>query len=65
MSYWSGDSRISTSKGQKHVKLGGRTATNIPHIPSPTSNHRKNLIFMDHQKKEPPNPMVPKVAETK
>ena len=32
---------------------------------SAAPNHGKGLIFMDHQKKEPPNSMVPKVAETK
>ena len=31
----------------------------------PASNPRKNLIFMDHHKKEPPSSPVPKVAETK
>ena len=36
----------------------------IPLKPFPASNHRKNGI-MDHQKMEPPNSTVPKVAETK
>ena len=45
------------------MTVGDKTATNIPKIPSPVSNHRKNLIFMD-QKKELPNSMVPKVGET-
>ena len=44
-------------------KLYGRTASNIPEIPTPTSNHREILIFMDHQKKEPPS-SIPKGAET-
>ena len=44
--------------------MGGRAATNIPQKPSPTSNHQKNVTFMDHQKMEPPNSTVPKVAET-
>ena len=43
--------------------MGGRAATNIPKIPPPTSNHRKSVIFMDHQKKEPPNSTVPKVRK--
>ena len=46
------------------MKMGGMAATNIPKIPSPASNHRKCVIFMDHQKMEPPNFTVPKVAET-
>ena len=33
-------------------------------IPSPAPNPRKNLIFMDIQKKEPQKSMFPKVAET-
>ena len=55
---------MSTSKGQEAVKMGGRAATNIPKIPSPASNHRKRVIFTNHQKMEPPNPTVPKAAET-
>ena len=31
--------------------MGGRTAISIPKILFPASNQRKNLIFMDHQKK--------------
>ena len=27
--------------------MGGRAATRIPKIPSPASNHQKNVIFMD------------------
>ena len=45
-------------------KVDARTATNIPEIPSPPSSHGKNLVVMDHQKKEPPNSTVPKFAET-
>ena len=30
--------------------MDGRTAINIPKPPSPASNHRKNLIFIDHHK---------------
>ena len=30
---------------------GGRTLSSIPKIPSPAPNHRKKVIFMDHQKK--------------
>ena len=56
-----GNSPISTSKGQEGVKVGGRTVISIPKIPSPAPND----IFMDHQKMEPSNPTVPKVAETK
>ena len=44
--------------------MDGMAATNIPKKPYPAPNHSKNLIFMDHQKKEPPNSTVPKVAET-
>ena len=39
--------------------MGGRAAINIP------SNQRENVIFMDHQKMEPPNSTVPKDAATK
>ena len=39
--------------------MGGRAAINIP------SNHRENVIFMDHQKMKPPNSTVPKDAATK
>ena len=61
---WSwGKSQIPTKGQEGGGKLDGRTATNIPKIPSPASNHRKNWIFMDHQKKEPPNSTVPKFAE--
>ena len=35
--------------------MGGRAAANIPKMLSAASNHRKNMIFMDHQKMEPPN----------
>ena len=49
---------------QRMLKKGGRTAVGIPRIPSPSPNHRKNFIFMGQQKKEPPNSMVPKGAET-
>ena len=59
-----GDSPFSTTKEQEGVKVGGWTKTSIPKIPFPAPNRNKNLIFMDHQKKEPPNSMVPKVAET-
>ena len=65
MRYLSTDSATSTSKGQEAVKVGGRAATDIPKIPSPAPNNRKNLIFRDHQKMEPPNSTVPEVAETK
>ena len=41
-----------------------RTATNIPKMPSPALNHSTDLIFMGHQKKDPPDSLVPKVAET-
>ena len=46
--------------------MGGRAAANIPKMPSAASNHRKNVIFMDHfwWSMEPPNSAVPKVAET-
>ena len=46
------------------MKVGGRIATNVPKIPSPASNQGRNLIFMDHQKKEVPNSMAPKVVVT-
>ena len=37
----------------------------IPKMPSPASHYKTKLTFMDHQKKEPPNYMVPKVAPIK
>ena len=37
----------------------------IPKIASTAPNHRKNLIFRDPQKTEPPNSTIPKVAKTK
>ena len=40
------DSPISTSTGQEGVKVGGRTATNVPTTPFPAPNRRKNLTFM-------------------
>ena len=58
------DSPVSTSKRKEGMNVGGRTATDIPKTPSPASNHRKNFIFMDHQKKGPPNSTVPKFAAT-
>ena len=60
----SGDSPISTCKGQERRKWGGRTVISIPKIPSPASNNRKTLILKGQQKKELPNSTVPKVAET-
>ena len=39
------------------------TEASIPKIPSPASNHRKNWIFLDNQKMEPPNSMLPKVGK--
>ena len=44
----SGESPISTFKGQERVKMGGTTATNIPKLSSPASNHRKNMILLHH-----------------
>ena len=35
----------------------------IPEIPSQAPNHRKNLIFTNKQRKEPPNTTVLKVVE--
>ena len=55
---------LSMPKGEERVKLGGKTAISIPKIPSPAPNHRSNLISMDQQKKELPNSLVLKVAET-
>ena len=43
--------------------MGGKTGTNIPLIPSPASNRRKTVIFVDHQNVEPLNSTVPKDAE--
>ena len=60
----SGDSPISTSNGQEGVKVGGRTAINIPKITFLSPHHRQNTIFMDPQKTEPSNNMIPKVAAT-
>ena len=43
---------------QTHVPKGGakggRTVISVPEIPSPAPNHRKNLVFIDSQKKKPP-----------
>ena len=39
--------------------MNGRSATNIPKLPSPASNHTENLSFKD-QRKESPN----SIAET-
>ena len=50
---------------QSHVLKGAksdRTVISIPEIPSLAPNHRENLLFTE---KEPPNSMVPKLAETK
>ena len=61
-------SEARSGTGQDQCKGGatsGRTETSIPKIPSPAPNHRKKWIFLDNQKMEPPNSMVPKVAETK
>ena len=59
--------------------MGGRTAISIPTIPSPASlqyhpqhpyntipspQSQKHLVFVDNHKKEPPNSMLQKVAET-
>ena len=46
------------------MNAGGRTAICILKIPSPAPNHKKNLSFIDHKKKEPPNSIDPKVMET-
>ena len=40
------------------AKSGG-TAISIPQTPSQAPNRSKNLIFMDNQKMELPNSMVP------
>ena len=49
---------------QKGGAQTGRTVISTPGIPSPAPNHRKNLIFTDGQKQEPPNYIVPKDVET-
>ena len=45
-----------------HVQKGGSgsgsTVIGIPEMPFQPPNHRKNLIFMHHQKKEPPNSTI-------
>ena len=44
----------------------GRMLISIPEIPFPSpksQDHRKNLIFKNNQKKNPPNSMIPKGAE--
>ena len=42
------------------MELGGRAKISIPELPSPAPNRRKHLMFQGHQKKEPPNSMIPK-----
>ena len=42
---------------------GGRTIISISEMSTPAPNHRNNLRFTDNHKKEPPNSMVPTVAE--
>ena len=39
----SGNSPVSTPKGQERVKVGGRAATNIPQIPSPSPKSPEKL----------------------
>ena len=45
------------------MATSGRTIISIPNQPSPALNQRKNMIFMDRQKMEPPNSLVSKLAE--
>ena len=42
----------------RRVASSGRTASSIPQTPSPAPNRRENVVFMDHQKMEPPNSTV-------
>ena len=42
----------------------GRTIISSPELSFPAPNRRKNLIFSDNWKKEPPNSWAPKVAQT-
>ena len=53
---------ISTSKREEGMKVGGRIVISLKSRPQPQIT---NVIFVDHQKMEPPNSTVPKVAETK
>ena len=47
-----------------YILLGGGEVMSLPEIQFPVLNPRKNVIFTNSQTKAPPNPTVPKIAET-
>ena len=51
---------MTEGRGNKWQGRNQHPQNTAPHAPS----HRKNLLLVDHQNMEPPNFMVPEVAET-